>query len=76
MFRIMSERISDLEEEACTCFIHWQNTFDHVNWTKSLHILKNISMDWNERNLIRILQYMDQTVAVRLHRGETRLVKI
>jgi len=27
----MSEGTSDMDEEACTCFIYWQKAFDRVN---------------------------------------------
>jgi len=34
MTRIVAERILDIDEELCICFIEWQKAFDHVNWTK------------------------------------------
>ena len=40
-----------------------------------MQILKRIGIDWRERRLISKL-YMEQKVKVRLHRGETRSVKI
>jgi len=62
MFIIIAGRISVIVEEACSCFIYWQKAFDRVKWTKLLQIIKNPSIDWGERRLIRILQYMDQNV--------------
>jgi hypothetical protein len=72
----MSELTSDIDQEACTCFINWQKAFDHANWARLLQILKNVSIDWSERRLIRILQYMDQNVGVQLHHGEKSSVKV
>jgi hypothetical protein len=34
MLRIISERTLEIDEELSVCFIHWQKTFDRVNWTK------------------------------------------
>jgi hypothetical protein len=34
MLRIISERILQIDEEVCVCFIDWQKAFDRVNWTK------------------------------------------
>jgi hypothetical protein len=40
-----------------------------------MRILKGIGIDWRERRLISKL-YMEQSVKIRLDRGETRSVKI
>jgi hypothetical protein len=63
MLRIISERILDIGEELCACFIDWQNTFDRVNWTKLMQILKETGIDWRERRLISKL-YMEQSVKI------------
>jgi hypothetical protein len=34
MQRTMSEKSLDVEEEVCTCIIHWLKAFDGVNWAK------------------------------------------
>ena len=34
ILRLISERILDIEEELCACFIDWQKEFDRVNWNK------------------------------------------
>ena len=34
LLRITSERILEIDEELCACFIDWQNAYDHVKWTK------------------------------------------
>ena len=73
--RIIAERILEIDEELCVCFIDWQKAFDSVNWTKLMQTLKRTGIDWRERRLISKL-YMDQRVKVRLDRGETRSVQI
>jgi hypothetical protein len=75
MMRIIAERTLEIDEKLCVCFIDWQMLFDHVNWTKSMQILKGNGIDWRERRLISKL-YMDQKVKVRLDRGETKSVQI
>ena len=60
LMRIISERVLDVKEEMCLCFIDWQKTFDHVDWTKLLEMLRNIGVNWRERRLIRNL-YMGQS---------------
>jgi len=44
--RIIAERTLEIDEELCVCFIDWQKAFDHVNWTKSMQILKRTGIDW------------------------------
>jgi hypothetical protein len=65
----------EIDEELSVCFIDWQKTFDRVNWTKLMQILKETGIDWSERRLISNL-YMAQRVKVRLNGGEARIVKI
>jgi len=74
MLRIISERTLEIDEELSVCFIDWQKSFDRVNWTKLMYILKETGIDWRERRLISNL-YMAQSVKVRLNRGETRSLK-
>ena len=75
MLRIISERTLKVNAELCVHFIDWQKTFDRVNWTKIMQILKVTGIDWRERRLISSL-YMAQSVKARLNRGKTRSVKI
>jgi len=35
----------DVGEELCACFIVWQKTFDRVNLTKIMQILKTTGID-------------------------------
>ena len=75
MIRIILERTLEVDEELCFCFIDWQKAFDYANLTKLMQILKRTGIEWRERRLISKL-YMDQTVKIRLDRGETRSTKI
>ena len=45
-------------------------SFDRVDWTKLLEMLRNIGVNWRERWLIRNL-YMGQRVKLCLNQGET-----
>jgi hypothetical protein len=40
MLKIIPERTLYIDKELCVCFINWQMAFDHVNWTKLMHIQK------------------------------------
>ena len=73
--RIITERVLDIKEEMCLCFIDWQKAFDRVDWSKLLEMLRNIGVNWRERRLIRNL-YMGQRVKLRLNQGETDSYKI
>ena len=73
--RIISEKVLDVEEEMCLCFIDWQKAFGRVDWTKLLEMLRNIGVNWRERRLIRNL-YMEQRVKLRLNQRENDSVKI
>jgi Reverse transcriptase (RNA-dependent DNA polymerase). len=48
LMRIISERVLDVKEEMCLCFIDWQKPFDWVDWTKLLEMLRNIGVNWRE----------------------------
>ena len=43
--RVISERVLDVNEKICTCFIDWQKAFDRVKWEKLLEILKQIGVN-------------------------------
>ena len=45
---IITERVLDVKEEMCLCFINWQKAFDCVDWTKLLEMLRNIGVNWRE----------------------------
>jgi retron-type reverse transcriptase len=75
MMRIILKQSLKIYEELSVCFIDWQKTFDRVNWTKLMQILKETGIDWRKIKLINNL-YMAQSVKIQLNRGETRSVKI
>jgi hypothetical protein len=71
----MPERTLDIGKGVCPCFIDWQKAFDHVNCSKLMLTLKNVSIDWSERRMIS-KQYLDRSVNVRLDQEDTGSVKI
>jgi hypothetical protein len=75
MLRIISERTLEIDEQLSVCFIDCQKAFDPVNWTKLMQILKETTIDWQEKRLISNL-CMAQSVKVRLNRGKKRSVEI
>jgi hypothetical protein len=36
--RIISERLLEVDEKWCVCFINWQTASDRVKWTKLTQI--------------------------------------
>ena len=52
-----------IDDELCACFIERQETFDSVDWTKLMQILKENGIIWRETRLISKL-YMDRIVKV------------
>ena len=52
MMKIIAERTLEIDEELCVCFTDWQKTFDCVDRTKLMQILKRTGIDWRERRLI------------------------
>ena len=75
LMTIISERVLDVTEEMCLCFIDWQKAFDRVDWTKLLEMLRNIGVNWRERRLICNL-YMGQRVKRRLNQGDTTVFRL
>jgi hypothetical protein len=47
---IISERLSDIDEELCACYIESQKAFDSENWTKLMKILEINSIDWRKED--------------------------
>jgi hypothetical protein len=62
MLRIISEETLDAHE-LCSCLTEWQKTFDHVNWSKLMQIVKGTSINWRKRRLNSEL-YTDYSVKV------------
>jgi hypothetical protein len=73
MLRI-SERTLDMDKKLCACFTDRQKASDRVNRTKLTHNLRETDIDWRQRRLINKLN-INQSVKVRLDRGETTSVK-
>ena len=63
--RMMQERVLDVDEEMFVCFIDLEKAFDRVQWPKLLEILKDISVDWRDRRLIKNL-YLKQMVTINI----------
>jgi hypothetical protein len=61
MLRIISGQTLDIDEELCAWFIDWQAAFDHVNWTKLMHIVKGTGIKWHNRRWLSKL-YTNQSV--------------
>jgi hypothetical protein len=74
-WRIISEQTFKTDKKLCACSTDWQKTFDPVNWTKLMQILKVIGINWSKRIFISKL-YNGQIVKPQLYQGETRRVKI
>jgi hypothetical protein len=62
MLRIISERTLDINKELCACFVDWQKTFEHVNWTKLMHVVKETGTDRHKGRISKL--YMKQGVKV------------
>ena len=54
-----------MERIYVLCFADYEKTFDRVDWRKMMWMLKDIGVDWRDRNLIAKL-YLDQRAAVRI----------
>ena len=74
LLTIVTEPNLKVDEELLACFIDWQKAFDRAKWAKLKQILKETDVDWRERLISKL--YVDQSVKVRLGRGETRSVQI
>ena len=66
--RFLSERCVDHDQEIYVCFMDYEDAYVRVNWSKLLKVLKDIGVDWRDRELIADL-YMGQRV--RLKHGLT-----
>ena len=65
LMRIISERVFDIKEEMCVCFL---------DWTKLLEMLKNTGVNWREHGLIHNL-YMEERVVLYLNQGNSNTVE-
>ena len=68
---MISERVPDIYEVICLCFIIFQRAFDPVDWTKQLEIDTNIGVNWTYSQFVH-----GTKMKLRLNQGETASVKI
>ena len=47
--RIITERMLDIKENMCICFIDWKKALDHVDYTKLLEILRTIEVNRRDK---------------------------
>ena len=71
--RITSERVLDVKEEMCLCFIDWQRACDRVDWTKLQEMLRNIEVNWREQTHLQFISR--QTKKLLFYQGEIDSLK-
>ena len=54
-----------MEKDLCICFVEHEKAFDRVDGRKMMWMLKEIGVDWRDRNLIAKL-YLGQRAVVRI----------
>jgi len=50
--RVLGERSLQRGKDLCICFVDYEKAFDRVDWWKMMWMLKDIGVDWRDRNLI------------------------
>jgi len=63
--RVLGERSLQRGKDLCICFVDYEKAFDRVDWRKMMWMLKDIGVDWRDRNLIAKL-YLGQRAVVRI----------
>ena len=64
--RVLGERSLQRGKDLCIiCFVDYEKAFDRVDWWKMMWMLKDIGVDWRDRNLIAKL-YLGQRAVVRI----------
>jgi len=63
--RVLGERRLQRGKYLCICFVDYEKAFDRVDWRKMMWMLKDIGVDWRDRNLIAKL-YLGQRAVVRI----------
>ena len=53
--RVISERSLQHGKDLHVCFVDYEKAFDRLNWNKMMWMLKNIGIDWRDRNLIAVV---------------------
>ena len=75
LMRIVTEKVLDVKEGMCLCFVDWRKSFDRVDSTELLEMLINIGVNWRERRLIRNL-YMRKRVKLRLNQRKPIVLRL
>ena len=70
VMRMLYERSLEHGNDLFICFIDFEKAFDRVRWDKMMQVLKELSVDWKDRRMIKDL-YMRQEAVVRLESGDT-----
>jgi len=50
--RVMGERSLQHGKDLRICFVDYEKVFDRVDWRKMMWMLKDIGVDWRNKNLI------------------------
>jgi len=61
--RVIGERSLQHGKDLYVCFVDYEKAFDRVKWHKMMWMLKNIGVDWRDRNLIAKL-YLGQKAVI------------
>ena len=70
VMRMLYERCLEHGNDLFICYIDFEKAFDRVRWDKMMQVLKELSVDWKDRRMIKDL-YMRQDAVVRLESGDT-----
>jgi len=70
VMRMLYERCLEHGNDLFICYIDFEKAFDRVRWDKMMQVLKELSVDWKDRRMIKDL-YMRQEAVVRLESGDT-----
>ena len=70
VMRMLSDRSLEHGKDLYICYIDFEKAFDRVRWDKMMEILKELSVDWRDRRMIKDL-CMRQEAVVRLESGDT-----
>jgi len=70
VMRMLYERCLDHGNDLYICYIDFEKAFDRVRWDIMMKVLKELSVDWRDRRMIKDL-YMRQEAVVRLESGDT-----